>query len=267
MSSGWLEVARDVAKLPGLLNEIYGDLLKPGVKQAGKALDTVIGLGNTVLWPLALVNEKSRLALERNLEKYRLQMQNVPEEKTAPIAPEVGVPIAEKLTYVSDEELSQMYINLLAKASTVDTANFAHPSFVNVINNLCPDEALVLKYIRPRASLPFVTVRLIESASGHWAAIGDLLTGVEDSIELAFPDNLPAYLSNFEGLGLIQIRRDITLAKVDLYQALETRYQSEIDALTFDRDTHSVSFQRGKTEVTRFGKLFLDACLTRIGES
>jgi hypothetical protein len=37
MTSGWLEVAREAAKLPALLSDIYGDLLKPGVKQVGKA--------------------------------------------------------------------------------------------------------------------------------------------------------------------------------------------------------------------------------------
>jgi hypothetical protein len=29
-----------------------------------------------------------------------------------------------------------MYVNLLAKASTIETARFAHPSFVNVIKAL-----------------------------------------------------------------------------------------------------------------------------------
>ena len=97
MSNGWLEVAREALKIPALLSDIYGDLLKPGVKQAGKALETIIGLGNTILWPIALGNERARVALERNLEKYRSQLENIPEEGIVAVPAEIGVPIAEKL--------------------------------------------------------------------------------------------------------------------------------------------------------------------------
>lgn len=71
MTNGWLQVAQEGLKVPGLLIEIYGDIARPGVRQVGKALETVIGLGNTILWPIALANEHSRMALENNLERYR----------------------------------------------------------------------------------------------------------------------------------------------------------------------------------------------------
>ncbi len=266
MSDGWLQVAKEAVKLPALLSEIYGDVLKPGAKQVGTALETVIGLGNTVLWPVALANERSRLALQKNLEKYRAQIERLPEEKTVPVPPEVGVPIAEKLSYVSDEELSDMYINLLAKASSSDTAKFAHPSFVNVINNLCPDEAVLLKEVRRRVALPFVSAKLQKKNVNEWSSLGDLLTGLELSVKLAFPNNLPAYVSNFEGLGLIQVRRDIFIAQPELYEKLESVYRPQCEAFTYDKETHEVSFERGKIEATTFGRLFMDACLTKLAE-
>ena len=36
-------------------------IVQPGVGGLGKALETVLGLGNTILWPIALVNERSRI--------------------------------------------------------------------------------------------------------------------------------------------------------------------------------------------------------------
>lgn len=157
MSKELVELGKEALKLPALLPEIYGDLLKPGVKQVGRALETVVGLGNTILWPIAWANERSRIALERNLEKYREEIKHLPEEKVVSVTPEIGVPIAEKLSYVTNEELSDLYVNLLAKASCVDTARFAHPSFVNVINNLSPDEAVLLKEIHQQGVLGFLT--------------------------------------------------------------------------------------------------------------
>ena len=38
--------------VPEILKEVYGDLAKPGAQQAGKALGTIVGLGNTILWPV-----------------------------------------------------------------------------------------------------------------------------------------------------------------------------------------------------------------------
>lgn len=267
MANGWLEVVKEALKLPALLSDIYGDLLRPGVKQAGKALETVLGLGNTVLWPLALANERARIALKKNLEKYRKQLESIPEAKVIPVAPEVGVPVAEKLCYVMDEELSDLYINLLAKASCIETAKFAHPSFVNIINNLCPDEAILLKELRGGRSLPFLTARLVEKASDSWTVLEDMLTGVEEIITLSYPQNLPAYLSNFEGLGLIEVRRDIFLTRQGVYEQLEELYRPTYEALQFDHVTHVLEFSKGGIDSTKFGQLFLSACLTKLGES
>ena len=131
-----------------LIQEIYGDLFKPGVSQVGKALETILGLGNTILWPIQVLNGRAKIALENNFEKYRQQLKDVSDADIISVRPEVGVPILEKLAYVTDDEISDLYINLLAKASTTQTAQFAHPSFVNIINNLSPDEAILLKSFR-----------------------------------------------------------------------------------------------------------------------
>ena len=105
MVDTWLQVAQEALKIPALLVEIYGDLARPGVRQVGKALENVLGFGNTILWPIAWANERSRIALESNLERYRVRMEQVPQEKVIAVAPEIGVPIAEKLAYVRDENV------------------------------------------------------------------------------------------------------------------------------------------------------------------
>src|SRR3990172_1019024 len=157
-----LAILKEIAQAPGLLKELYGDLAKPGVSQVGKALGSVLGLGNTILWPITLMNEKANIALKRNLEKYREQIKEVPEDELTEVPPEIGVPITEKLSYVTNEELSNLYVNLLAKASTFKTAESAHPSFVNIINNLSPDEALLLEQFRDTDALPYVEARLVK---------------------------------------------------------------------------------------------------------
>src|SRR5262245_16064685 len=152
MSEEWIELGKEALKI---LPEIYGDLAKPGVRQAGIALETVIGLCNTVLLPIRIANAWAQIVFNRNIEKYAEEIKHLPEEKVASVPPEIGVPILERLSYVTNEELSDLYVNLLAKASCVDTAQFAHPGFVNIVNNLSPDEAVLLKEMHRHGAMPF----------------------------------------------------------------------------------------------------------------
>lgn len=198
-----MDLLKEIAQSAAILKELYGDLAKPGVQQAGKALATVIGLGNTILWPVALLNEKTRIALEVNLEKYRQKMENVSSDDTCEVPPEIGVPIAEKLSYVTNEEISDMYTELLANASQVQKANVAPPSFVNVIANISPDEAILLRSIRNMPGIPYIEVRLKSRDKNEWTTLDAMKPGLSCFRELRYPNNIHAYLSNLEGLGVL----------------------------------------------------------------
>jgi hypothetical protein len=256
-----VDLIKEIIQSPGLLKEIYGDLAKPGVSQVGKALSTVVGLGNTILWPVALLNEKAKISLENNLNKYRERLKDIPEENITEVPPEVGVPIAEKLAYVSNEELSDMYVELLAKASSIDLASQAHPSFVNAINNFSPDEAILLNAIKLAGDIPFVDVRLTIKGKNEWASLNPLLFNIKNTDKsLTFPQNLSAYISNFEGLGILHVRTDIFIVGNNLYEPLEELAKSLYQSLTDTMPDRELTFERGKIEITPFGRMLIAAC-------
>lgn len=261
MSAEWLPALAKATSEEGLLTQIYGDLAKPGVSQVGKALSTVLGLGNTVLWPIQLLNERARLALDVNLERYREKIAQIPDEEISPVPPEVGVPIAEKLSYVSDPDLRELYINLLAKASSTATQSQAHPSFVNVLNNLSPDEAqLVRQFQQQGGAIPFISAKFLNPMKNHWIQLVDVHISFKPETKIEFPANLPAYVSNLEGLGLINVRRDIFVVPETQYQPLESELTLRFSGV---RPAEFSQFQcdRGKIEVTHFGRLFISACI------
>lgn len=260
-------ILKSVASIPALLKEIYGDLAKPGVTQVGKALGTALGLGNTLLYPLALLNEKTRILLVKNLEKYRKQLESVPECDIAKVAPEIGVPISEKLTYVTDDEISDLYVNLLAKASTTPTAHLAHPSFKNVIDNLSPDEALLLKALRNKGDVAFVDLLYIpDTSTGQAATFRELETGIERDITLSFPENMVAYFTNLVGLGILNIRHDIHISDHAVYEELEKLYGfAPLDESS--SATEKYQWLWGTIKVTRYGRMFISACTKKLGEA
>lgn len=257
-----MEILKDLINCPEILKELYGDLAKPGVQQAGKALETIVGMGNTVLWPVAIMNERAKIALENNLNKYRRKLEDISEEDICQVAPEIGVPIAEKLTYVTNKELSDMYIELLAKASIKDKANSAHPSFANVIANLSPDEAILLKSVRNMMNgIPFIEVRLTLKQKNEWTVLDPIRPGISCIKDLQEPANIHAYISNFEGIGFFNIRHDIYLVGDNIYEPLEGYAKKKFAPFEKGHDDRKLKFIRGKIEITPFARMFMSACL------
>ena len=261
MATEWLPALAKAVADPALLKEIYGDLAKPGVSQVGKALGGILGLGNTVLWPIHLLNERSRVALEANLESYRKKLESVPEANIVTPPAEVGVPIAEKLAYVTDVDLRELYTSLLAKASNSQTQSLAHPSFVNVLNNLSPDEANLLKFFDRHNQVAFCSGRFIDPQKNYWIQVIDLHFSLDSDTPLVFPANKVAYISNLEGLGLVRVLRDVFIVPETIYEPMEAQLKAAFQNVPSPPNLPEFQTQRGKLEVTQFGTLFLQACV------
>ena len=249
----------ETRKPTDLLLSLYGDRSRPGVAQVGKALAGVLGLGQTLLWPMALAGGSGG-QLRANLEAYRERLADWDLDEVIGVAPELGVPIAERLAYGADPGLNGLYLNLLTKASAQATAGLAHPGFAPMIGSLSPDEARLLPWLQKE--IPFLEGRLSNRGAASWRTLNPILTNLEDQAELVFPENIVAYISNLEGLGLISIRPDLYIASADQeYADLEALYRPLLSSIPHDPRTHAITFTKGKLVPTPFGKLFIKACL------
>jgi hypothetical protein len=259
------ELIEAASKFPDLLKEIYGDLAKPGVLQAGKAIGAILGLGNTILLPVHLLNEKARVCLEHNFKKYGEKLKDTAQEQITEVPPEVGVPILEKFSYISNEEISDMYINLLASASTFDTSSKAHPSFVKIIESMSPDEAILLKYLRDKSSssLPFIEIRLKYKTKNEWNRLDDYVVNDEVTNDLTFKNNVSTYLSNFNSLGLIHIRRDIWMIPIEEhYNPIWEQNKDKFQGLEEKLPDRTLTYEKARADITPLGHLFMIACLS-----
>ena len=252
-------IVKELCSSPTLLKELYGDLAKPGVIKVGKAIESLLGLGNTILWPITLLNEKSSLALKTNLDRYREELGELEESEISGVAPEIGVPILERLAYVSNEDLVSMYSELLVKSSCINLSNYAHPSFVNILNNITPDEAVLLRYISNKKDVPFLIARL--RGRGFDNEIYPLLTDTREFNNIRYPENISSYYYNLESLGIVSILRDNISSNPEIYEEMESFYSEIFDGIEYDDSIETPSFGCGRIDVTSFGKLFLEACV------
>ena len=254
-SSDLIKVAESLP--PGILEQVYKDMLQPGAQQAGKAIGTVLGLANTALVPIEWINERCRLGLARNLETYRQKMEHVPVDSAIPVRPEIGVPIIEKLSYYTDETLSELFINLLATASAKDTVHLAHPGFIRVIEHLSPDEARLLLQFKESDWFTYIVLDELREEFPEISEAGSFYFGAKSGLTLDYSNNLEIYEANLEGLGLLA--PVIPPHKYDRDEGFD-RIQQLVHELSLDIHHPQFPVCWGYMMITPYGRMFVNVC-------
>ncbi len=251
-------MSKVLEKIP--IDKLYDDLFHPSLKRAGKALSTVLDLGLTVLLPIKLLNEKAKLNFISNMKRYEEKLSAMNEEELIDVPEYIGLPILEKLTYISESFISEAFINLLSTASSEKTIDRAHPSFLSTLNDLSSDEAKILFRLKDKTHFPFIDIYVIRELEkvkkpAHIDINGPKkkeeilallqynlqdrnttplraawnLTGIEKECELQFPENIDLYLNNFERHNLIEFNRDqFDLSDISFYENLENYIYKDI---------------------------------------
>ena len=189
------------------------------MQEVGKALKTVLNLGNGLLLPIRLMNETARAFEKRKFEEIANRFQYIPEDQIIDVSPEIGVPIMDRLSYTGDESLRSLFIELLAKAATASLVESAHPSFVQIISLISPDEAILIRHLCNGNSTPLISLEARNQMTGATTTLHDFI--IEPPSDIIFPERLPLYLSNLVGLGLIEIRRSTWITEDGAYDSVE----------------------------------------------
>lgn len=250
-----------------IISLIYKDLAQPSVQKVGKALSTVFGLGNTLLLPIKLLNEKANHLFVHHMEKFRRNLDQIDENKIQPIEPQIGVPILESLEYTTNQKLGNLYINLLTTASNFDTASHAHPSYVKIIGNITPDEAFILEFLDEDETstrrIPFISLKLhfdfgsSKKDTTNKVSAEEHITEFEYSSKIKFPKLVKLYISNLIGLGLIQSEIDNYVGPD--FDELKKKMKSIIDY--YEQDSRiTIEYIHGYFSLTDFGKGFIRSC-------
>lgn len=246
-----------------LLTTIYGDLAQPSVKKVGIALETVLEFSTSIFLPIKLQNEKWRLNYTKKLDNYKNKLDQISEENIIAINPQIGIPLLEKLSYTTNEEISEMFLNLLTKASSTETANQAHPGFISLIERISSDEAKIIHYLKDKDFIPYISYRLFtKNTSGYFETLknGTLLPF---ELDLIFPQNIPMYLDNLTNIGILNKEETKHKSDDNIYNELFEKYDYEMiknelaKALENFKDLIKI---KSFYEITDYGKLFIQAC-------
>lgn len=295
-------IEKYLEKIP--VKELYDDLFSSGMKKAGEALETVLDGANLILLPLKLLNSKSRVYFQKNLNRYSDKLNNNENLNPTKVPQYVGLPIIDKLTYLDENELAETFINLLTKASFEDTLSLVHPAYIAILNRLSVDEAKILFHYKNQSRIPIIDVYIhrymekikkpkffdkrgakskeqleqmidysTQNKESTFIKTAWNLTGIENHVELLFPKNIDIYIENLELNGLISFERNL-YSRNDLtyYEKLINEdYKEIIDEIKssfseFDESEFEVEMDIRKCciEFTELGRGFIQSCIKEI---
>ena len=259
-----LEIAKEAIKEVG--KDVYSDVGKPIAKPTGELIGLVPRAIKAALSPL----EKWIMQREYNVAETQklleLKLQNVSPELIEPPEPYIAVPALQYISYCMDcDELRDMYANLLANSMNKVVKNGVHPGFLEIVKQLCPDEAKLLNYIYTNNShigIPIVYLEACKTTGGSLIVVNAFTNAVE-LCGCEHPNNYEKYIDNLERLGLISCSQSVHFVKKEVYTSIKehTYILNAIASLEENEKIDKVKIVEGSLSLTKYGMDFCSICL------
>lgn len=248
---------------------IYQDLIQPAAKEAGAALALVVKTINVALAPV-----KTLVWGYEQIERFvstvvANKLRNVPIERISTPNPRVAVPLLESLRYCGHEEvLRDMYASLLAASIDKETMGDAHPAFVEVVRQLTPAEARLLKALCCRDGFPLICEYRFTDSSRYGtnhpsrdphAVIRDDFSKLAMELSGLDSDYSGMALDNLLRLKLVEVVSDST-QRFDEYR-LRRHLRRDDGGMDFSREIQFEYHHLDQIRFSDFGRFFTKACL------
>lgn len=232
----------DLSKLLPV-EKIYDDLASPAFKEVGEAAKTTVKAARLLLAPLDyLAQQQDRWAnyIKRVSEK-------VSEESYIPAHTQLAGNVFDNLKYLEEDSLlTELFLNLLARAIDKERVSEAHPAFSTIIAQLSPDEAKVIYFLSE--SSRFVSRRSDLSDDGKFSPKQEIENHFPLD-QLDYPNNYYMYIDHLNSLNLAGM------------------WQTESQEPLYDSNSDGVGKKqvgvliRSEAKLTPFGSLFAKACM------
>lgn len=252
------------------IQEVYQDTLKPTASSLGQTIGLIPRTIRAKLLPLEkwVLNqeyelEKTKILLDQRLAKCQAEQIVSPD-------PYVAVPALQAISYSMDsEELRKMYANLLSKSMYEPTKNAVHPAFVEMIKQMSPNDAKLLKLIYEANHCPIIN---LIAKIDHYTETMKFHTGfttlkrvpnLTQWTDIEYLDQLTS-LDNIERLGLLKIDTDHVLTDDDLYLPVRNTqiYTILKEGLQKEFPDNTIDEIRGIIQKNQLGYSFYTICIS-----
>lgn len=210
-------------------------------------------------YPIHYFSEKRRIKYEINLQKFEKELTNkileIPKENVQePKESIIGPALEASKYYFDEEEIRELFANLIASSMDSTYNGLVQHSFVEIIKQLSPYDAKLFSCFDFRE--PYITrVYVDKNKMHHYEGYVDKLFIDDD-----FPDYYLNQISleNLIRLGLIKIEEGTSLNNTSLYEKYESlgNLCSELK-LVYGQYNCIKKY----LEITALGKVFKEVCI------
>ena len=196
------------------------------------------------------------------------KLSDIPAENIVPAPLSIAIRTLFHASITEEDEIRKLYANLLSASMNKTKKDKIHPGYCEIISQLSPDEAKIMKYIAEKDYIPVLSLFYSSNIGGteviirNFSNVGEL-TGCD------YPLEVSKYFDNLRRLGLIEISDASpsminSLTDKELYEPLNshTYIQSTAKKLNTrgakDKFTENVE---GYVSITDYGREFCSLCI------
>jgi Abortive infection alpha len=221
------------------------------------------GLGVSVRFARATGDRQAAVDLARdvvddlqNMFRDLLGVSDVSlERRIKRLLPPAAAPVEARDGALDPAALRAEGAELLRQSADVNYENSAHPAYAQILLELAPDEARILRLLAAEGPQPAVDVRSTQFVrGGEVVAEGLNMIGAEAGVRHL--EHVETYLTNLERLALVKFSSKPLEDEIP-YQVLEAQPY----VLQAVKDTSRARSVHRTIRLTEFGKGFCDVCL------
>ncbi len=171
--------------------------------------------------------------------------------------------VAPDVDDASDAELVRRRFEELIERSTRVGEDAGLPAFLEVVAQLTPDEARILRLLGDTGPAPVVDLEAVSIVGRGTRTVLPRQSMVAERAGCAHPEDVDTYLANLERLGIVAYRDDELEGHEDYQLIIGTEaYRTAARAYRDDRMWRARG-QRRSLHLTAFGHRFLGVCTGR----
>lgn len=248
-------------KTAELMKEVGSDIIRPTSKSIGNNLGK---LADGIFGRLGSWGEKQKIKQQQNLKEFKktisLSIDQIPDDNLKEPNMYIVGPAIESLKYYFEEDFyKEMFTHLISAACNTTYDEIIHPSFVEIIKQLSPIDALILKDLSSTSHLTGITLR--KEGKEFMAIPGD-------TIFTKGPEKSDFAISNLERLNILSSIHGIDVEHLafviddDEYDPTDkTNIDERFEPTKKYFETLGYKVSSNTIELTTFGKAFLSVCI------
>ncbi|MDV6367378.1 DUF4393 domain-containing protein [Bacillus cereus] len=254
-----------------LIPKFLDEAVMPVAKKAGNTLSSI--------WTLAfggidIYAEKTQLKRIHAYNQFKKELEqevsSIPEGNIVePPLHIVGPSLEASKYYFENDELRKMFAKLIAASINSATISKAHPSFIEIIKQLSPLDAMNLNLFKNRSRYPIA--QYVYVADGHYGSMPIKANIFLENFKVQDIDLNATSISNLNRLGLISISYTEHLLNDSHYDKfMQNEYRNKLKKDLDEKNSklpqenighNDVAIRKGIVSITPFGESFIEICI------